>query len=74
MRERLGLCHPQSRLREFLDASEAATRAGQTVIPFSTFVTPNTPYFGAYHSILRHCKRVGSLEYVWKKCHRPFPK
>lgn len=60
-----------SHTRRFMDAAEAATANGETVLRFMDAAKPGQGYFGRYFAILRKCHRIGYLEYVCPRCERP---
>lgn len=60
-----------SRTRRFMNAAEAATASGETVLRFRAAAQPSHEYFGRYVAILRKCHRIGYLEYACPRCERP---
>ncbi len=59
-----------SHTRRFMDAAEAATARGETVLRFRDAAQPGRGHFGRYVAILRKCHRIGYLEYVCPRCER----
>ena len=60
-----------SHTQRFMDAAEAATASGETVLRFMDAAKPGQGYFGRYFAILRKGHRIGYLEYVCPRCERP---
>ena len=60
-----------SRTQQFMDAAEAATASGETVLRFMDAAKPGHVYFGRYMAILRKCHKIGYLEYACPRCERP---
>ena len=66
-----GLGKQFSHTQRFMDAAEAATARGATVLRFADAAQPFQGQFGRYVAILRKCHKIGYLEYVCPRCERP---
>lgn len=66
IRRQRGWGRQASRIKQFMDKAEAMTRQGQTIIQFRPPPGPAGPAL----NIMRHCQRIGYLEYVCPHCER----
>lgn len=71
IRAEQGMGKQRSRTQQFMDAAEAATASGETVLRFRDAAQPSQGYFGRYLTILRKCHRIGYLAYACPRCERP---
>lgn len=70
IRAEQGMGQRFSHTQRFLDAAEAATARGATVLRFLDAARPGQGHFGRYVAILRKGHRIGYLEYVCPRCER----